>query len=211
MSDLVTIIRAIVQDELKSLCLGDLGVVTSVFPHQAGDDHNYECSVRLREREFELRRVPITTPHVGMVSTPEVGDLVLISYVGGDANRPVVVGRLYSDQKNPPEHAAGEWRVESPLAGETSLAINRDAAIEIKAGDTSITVHRSGNVEVATPADLTLKADGKVDLTCKDCTIKATGNIELGNGGAGVITTQSHKCYYTGAPLIGSLTVKAKG
>jgi len=210
-SDLVTIIRAIVQDELKSLCLGDIGVVTSTFPHEEGDDHNYECSVRLREGELELRRVPMATPHVGMVSAPEAGDLVLISYLGGDPNRPIVVGRLHSDKRHPPVHAAGEWRVESPLGGDTSIAIDRDAAVVITAGDTTVSVHPSGNIELASPTDVSVKVDGNVSLTCTDCKIRASGNIELGSGGAGVITTQSHKCYYTGAPLVGSLTVKAKG
>lgn len=211
MSDLVTIIRAIVQDELKSLCLGDIGVVTSSFPHKAGDDHNYECSLRLREGELELRRVPVATPHVGMVSAPEVGDLVLVSYVGGDPNRPIVVGRLYSDKRNPPEHAPGEWRVESPLKAKTAIAINRDAAVEITAGDTHVTVHPDGNIELASPADLSVKVDGNVSLTCSDCTINTSGNIDLGSDGGGIITTKSHKCYYSGAPLVGSLTVKAKG
>ena len=33
----------------------------------------------------------------------------------------------------------------------------------------------------------------------------------LGGGGGGVITTASHKCYFTGAPLAGSTNVTAKG
>ena len=33
-----------------------------------------------------------------------VGDLVLLCYVGGDPNRAVVVGRLYSEKINPPLH-----------------------------------------------------------------------------------------------------------
>ena len=116
MSDIVSIIQAIVRDELKSLRLGDLAVVTSVFPHaEDSDGHNYECNVKLREGNLELRRVPIATPHIGMASAPRVGDLVLISYVRGDPNRPIVQGRLYSDEANPPLHEENEWRIEAPL------------------------------------------------------------------------------------------------
>lgn len=215
MSDIVTIIRAIVRDELKALRLGDIGVVTSAFPHAGGDAHNHECNVRLREAggegALELRRVPIATPHVGMVSAPQVGDLVLISYVQADPNRPIVVGRLYSDERNPPEHKAAGWRVESPLGGASSLAIEEDESVVVSAGDTTITLKRDDSVEIRAPKHLDVKVDGDVALTCKACTIDASGDIELGKGGAGVITTQSHKCFYTGAPLVGSLSVKAKG
>lgn len=211
MTDLVTIIRAIVRDELKSLRLGDLGVVTSSFPHADGDEHNHECNVRLRDSEVELRKVPIATPHLGMVSAPQAGDLVLVSYVGGDPNRPIVVGRLYSADNNPPVHAADEWRVESPLTGEASIAIDKDASVIITAGDTIVTVKKSDSVELKTPKDLKIECDGNVAIKCKDAKIDASGNIDLGTGGAGVITTQSHKCYFTGAALIGSQTVKAKG
>ncbi len=211
MTDLVTIIRAIVRDELKSLRLGDLGVVTSSFPHADGDEHNHECNVRLRDSEVELRKVPIATPHLGMVSAPQAGDLVLVSYVGGDPNRPIVVGRLYSADNNPPVDAADEWRVESPLTGEASIAIDKDASVIITAGDTIVTVKKSDSVELKTPKDLKIECDGNVAIKCKDAKIDASGNIDLGTGGAGVITTQSHKCYFTGAALIGSQTVKAKG
>src|SRR5262245_46832325 len=110
MSDLMTILRAVVRDELRSLRLGDLAVVTAIAPHSGdGDENNHQCDVKLREGELELKKVPIATPHVGMVSPPAAGDLVLLSYVGGDPNRPIVVGRLYTDEARPPLHEAGEW------------------------------------------------------------------------------------------------------
>jgi phage baseplate assembly protein V len=211
MSDLCDIIRAIVRDELKSLRLGDLAVVQSIFPHQDGDSNNYECNVKLREGDLELRKVPLATPHVGMVSAPRVGDLVLVSYVGGDPNRAIVIGRLYSDSAAPPVHDKDEWRVESPLGGQAAIAIDKDQSVIIKAGETSVTIKKSDVVSVKTKKDLSVEAEGNVQLKCKDVTVDASGTIELGKGGAGVITTQSHKCYYTGAALVGSEHVKARG
>lgn len=211
MSDLVSIIRAIVRDELRSLQLGDIAVVTSAFPHAEGDTHNYECNVSLREGELELRKVPICTPHIGMASAPRVGDLVLLSYIGGDPNRPIVVGRLYSSDVNPPVHEEGEWRVESPLGGETSITIDKDQAFVVKAGDTTLKLGKSDVVEITSPKDLTIKVDGNVSIKCADCTIDASGNIDIGKDGGAVITDKSHKCYFTGAALVGSATVKAKG
>jgi hypothetical protein len=210
-TDPVSIIRAIVRDELKSLRLGDLAVVTSIFPHAEGDDNNYECNVKLREGDLELRKVPMTTPHIGMASAPRVGDLVLVSYVGADPNRPIVVGRLYSDEANPPEHAENEWYVQSPFEGETSLAIDQEESIVLTAGKTVVTVKKDGSIEVAGEEDLKIEVKGNVELKCGDCTIDASGNVELGSGGSGVITEDSHKCYFTGAALVGSGSVKAKG
>lgn len=211
MSDIMHILRAVIRDELKALRLGDIAVVTSTMPHEDGDAHNYECSVKLRELDLELRNVPMATPHIGMASAPRVGDLVYVSYVGGDPNRPIVVGRLYSDKANPPVHAEGEWRVESPLAGETSLTLDKDGAVVIKAGDNRITIKKSDLIEIQAAADLKIEVKGNVELKCADCKVDASGNIDLGTGGGGVITTKSHKCYFTGAPLVGSQTVKAKG
>lgn len=212
MSDPVSIIRAIVRDELQALRLGDIAVVTSVFPHAGENDgNNYECNVKLREGDLELRKVPIATPHVGMVSAPQIGDLVLLTYVGGDPNRAVVIGRLYSEKANPPLHAENEWRVESPLKGETAIAIDKDQSFVITAGKTTITVKKDGVIEVVGEADLKIEVKGNVDLKCTDCKIDASGNIDLGTGGAGVITEASHKCYFTGKPLVPSKTVKAKG
>lgn len=211
-ADIVDIIRAIVQDELKSVRLGDIAVVTSVFPHaDAGDGNNYECNVRLREGTLELRKVPIATPHVGMVSAPRVGELVLLSYVGGDPNRAVVIGRLYSDKSRPPVHQDNEWRLEAPLQGQTSLAIDEQGSVVVTAGKTRVTVNKDGAVQIAGEQDLQVEVKGNVKLKCADCTIDAAGKIELGNGGAGIITAASHKCYLTGAPLVGSTTVTAKG
>lgn len=211
-TDIVNIIREIVRDELKSIKLGDVAVVTSSFPHAGEDDgNNFECSVKLRESDLELRKVPMAVSHIGMVSAPQVGDLVLISYVGGDPNYPIIVGRLYSDEANPPLHEENEWRLEAPYQGETSIAIDKEESVVINNGKNVITVKKNDVIEIKGEADFKLEVSGNVELKCADCKIDASGNVDLGSGGAGVITEQSHKCYYTGAPLVGSASVKAKG
>lgn len=212
MNDPVAIIRAIIKEELRSLRLGDIAVVTSVFPHTAGNDaNNYECNVKLRESNLELRKVPIATPHIGCVSAPTVGDLVLLTYVGGDPNRAIVVGRLYSDEAQPPAHDENEWHVEAPLNGKTSLAIDKKGALVLTSGKTVLTLHQDDTIEIIGEKDLTIEVKGNVSLKCNNCKIDASGNVDLGNNGAGIITEDTHKCYFTGNALVGSKTVKAKG
>jgi phage baseplate assembly protein gpV len=212
MTDPVSIIRAIVKDELAALRLPDIAVVTSAFPHTDDNDkHNYECSVKLRESGLELRKIPIATPHIGMASAPQPDELVLVAYVGGDPNNPVILGRLYSEKAPPPKHEAKEWWLAAPFGGTTSIAIDKDESVVVTAGKTVVTVKKDGNVEVKGEADLTVEVKGKVEVKCTDCKIDASGNIDLGDGGAGVITEKSHKCYFTGKALVPSQTVKAKG
>ncbi len=211
MTDPVSIIRAIVRDELKAFRFGDIGVVTSIFPHADGDENNFECNVKLRDGDLELRKVPMTSPHIGMVSTPRVDDLVAITYIGGDPNSPVIIGRLYSNQANPPVHEENEWRIEAPFEGSTSIAIDKEESIVLTTGKTVVTVKKDDTVEIAGETDLLVDIKGNAEIKCTDCKIDASGNIDLGSDGGAVITDKSHKCYYTGAPLQGSATVKAKG
>ena len=211
MSDLVDTIRAIVRDEMLALRLGDLGVVTSVFPHAEGDTHNHECNVQLRESDLELRKVPIATPHIGMVSAPRVGDLVLVTYVGGDPNRPIVIGRLYSNEANPPEHEETEFVLAAPFDAETSLRIDTEESVVVTAGANVVTIKKDGDIEVTGEGELKITVSGNTTIECGDATIDASGEINLGTGGDPVITEGSHKCYYSGAPLVGAPNVKAKG
>jgi uncharacterized protein involved in type VI secretion and phage assembly len=155
--------------------------------------------------------VPIATPHVGMASAPQAGDLVFLTYVGGDPSRPIVLGRLYSEKFSPPIHEAGELHIASKPEGKASIVIDKDESVVVTAGETTITIKKDDSISIKGKKDLTIEVDGNVELTCKDCKIDASGNIDLGSGGGGVITTQSHKCYFTGAALVGSETVKAKG
>ena len=163
--------------------------------------------------------MPIATPHVGMVSPPRVGDVVLVTYVDGDVNRPVITGRLYSDEAPPPVHADDELWISMPTEHKTQIALKKDGSVWIAAGKTTVSVARDGAIEVAgetelkiaVKGDAKIQADGAVEVTCADAKIKASGNIDLGDGGDGVITAGSHKCYFTGKALIGSASVKAKG
>lgn len=219
MNELFQIFRAMLRDELRAYRTGDTAVVTASAPHAEGDTHNHECDLTLRHGGLALSKVPIATPHVGMVSPPRVGDVVLVTYVDGDPNRPVVTGRLHSDEAPPPVHEDGELWLSMPPEHKTRLAFKKDGSVLIAAGKTTITVALDGNVtltgekdlELTIKGDAKLKADGNVELTCADAKIKASGNIDLGDGGDGVITTGSHKCYITGKALVGSATVKAKG
>ena len=86
---LMATIRAIVRDEMNRLRPPELGVVTRVYGRSDdADASNHQVNVRLRCSEVELHRVPVLVGRPGWSALPNVDDLVLVNFVGGDLNAP---------------------------------------------------------------------------------------------------------------------------
>lgn len=189
MSDAVSLIQAIVRDELRAFNVAELGVVTAVYPHAAaGDKNNYACDVRLRDSALELKRVPVTTGRVGAVAIPNAGDVVLVQFLHGDIHSAVVSGRLYNDQDRPPQAAAREFVYVSPDGAESgvrrlhlqfpngnTLTLDDDKLV-LAMGRTTITVNHDGDVALSSAANLTVETSG-------DASIKAQGDFALSAAG----------------------------
>ena len=115
MESVVGVMKRVAEHEARRILTTELGVVTAVFPHaDEGDADNYQVSVQLKGRmtpdgqRMELRRVPVATPYLGFAAIPNVGDLVLVQFIGGDVNAPVITGRLYNDEDRPPPNLNDE-------------------------------------------------------------------------------------------------------
>jgi len=177
---IVETIRGIAQLEVNKMHMPTLGVVTSIFPHSsANDKDNYECSVRLKNADIELRKVPIATQCIGLAGIPRVGDLVLLVFINGDINAPIAVGRLYNDEDRPPINNAEEVIYVPPY--KSNPKVRRiyfefpqgmifkitDEEVDIKAGDTKLIVLRNGDVLIESKANVTVKAEGDATLKSK--------------------------------------------
>ena len=204
MSRIIEIIRRVVHEELARHRGSTLGVVTTVFPHKDdNDDNNYEVNVRLKHEDLELRRVPMAVSQMGVAAPPQPGNLVLLQFVNGDINQPVVLGRFYHDGERPPLHEENEILLEHRLpdgglnhlrfasdgtihlqreiagpgdnsAAKAGITLDSDGNIEIKAGgDTVITVTSGGDVSIAA-------ADKAVDVSCKTMTVN--GDLVVTDG-----------------------------
>ncbi|GAA1733633.1 phage baseplate assembly protein V [Isoptericola hypogeus] len=179
---LVDTIAAIVRHELAAVRTTELGVVQAVHPHSDGsDDDNYGVDVRLKNSGLELKRVPVATGHVGTVTIPNVGDLVLLAFDHGDVGSPVVVGRLYDDEDRPPLSTTDETVFRSPLAApddESVLAAVRN--------------HRDADP----PREVVIELPPKITVRIVDGSVTATaGKTELvldqsGSSG-GTVTVRS--------------------
>ena len=81
-----------------------------------------------------------------------------------------------------------------------------DGLLLIEAENARIRIDQEGKIEVQTDKD--------IEITCENCKVNASGNIDLGESGAGVITGGPKgtlpACFVTGATIPCSATVKAK-
>lgn len=188
--DLYSLLQAMIREEVARLHIAEIGEVTELFSHEGDSDkNNYQVSVRLRDSELVLPKVSVATQRIGSVAIPNVGDLVLVQFIGGDIHRPVITGRLYNDVDRPPVANPKEWvyesqdaaesdlrRFEMTLPNDNSISVNDEEAV-ITMGDAKVVVENSGNVTITAAADITLKADGNIAL-------EAGGDLALDAGGA---------------------------
>ena len=185
MNGFIDIVRRVVEEELARQRTTLLGVVTTVFPHTAEDDeNNYDVGVKLKHEELELRRVPLAVPHIGVAAPPRVGDLVMVQFIGGDINQPVVSGRLYHSDDRPPLHKEDEILFEHRVASDGTLNHLRfgdDGSIFIQRDVTDPDQHKaktSIRIE-GSSGDLEIKLGDDVVLTMKSDKITIKGNMEI--------------------------------
>lgn len=201
MSELIDTLRAIVRDELARMRAPELALVLETYANDA-DGNNHQVDVRLRGSGVELQRVPVTVQRYGISMLPRIGDLVLVVFVGGELNAPMVIGSVYDEAHQPPEAAPDEVVYKVPDAGgERHLHLEMpsgvtytvdDSALKIVAGGTEIalqqdgdvSIHATGNIVLATDGDLILKSNGKLlleaamDVEIKGLNIKAQGSAQ---------------------------------
>lgn len=199
-------IRRIVQEELRQVRTAELAIVQEQHPHASdSDSDNYACTVQLRDSGIVLRQVPVATQRIGSVSIPAVGELVLVQFVGGDINAPIITGRLYNDEDRPPVNDDGQAILHLPLgagdsdavhvelhSGDTrelvvtlgggiSITIRDDdpvVELTVDGGSATLTIDRDGAVTLESQGDIALKG-GNVSVEGNEVTITAQGKLTL--------------------------------
>lgn len=199
MHRMVQTIRQIARDETARQLAPALGVVKSVF-----NQNTYSCTVELRESGMVLPKVPIATGVMGAVSPPAEGDLVVVTFLGGDIHAPVVTGRLYNEEIAPPTFDAGQVVAMLP-GGETDTTKAFQLQVDTSGGNRSLKITLDGTVKIeleisdneirlqSQDAKLTLQqsssSDGKAELAVSgstvtieesgDVTVTASGTLKL--------------------------------
>ena len=209
MSELIDILRVVVREELGRIRAPELAIVVAVYANDA-DGNNHQVDVRLRGSNVELQRVPVTVPRYGVSMLPRIDDLVLVTFVGGELNAPIVIGAVYDENTQPPEAAPGELVYTVPDEGsERHLHLKLpsgvtytvdDTALKIVAGGTElileqdgdVTVNAAGNLVLTAQGDITVEAGGALnlkattDVAIEGLNVKAEGSAEAKVKGATV-------------------------
>jgi uncharacterized protein involved in type VI secretion and phage assembly len=191
-------IQRIVHDELARVRSAEIGTVDKQHPHAGeSDDDNYECTVVLRNSGIVLPRVPVATQRIGSASIPGVGELVLVQFVNGDLNAPVIVGRLYNEEDRPPPNSNGQSVLHVPLGGsddesvhveivsgdERAIVVRLGAAMtaELRDDDPVVQVDVGGKASVAIARDGGLEVESASSLKLKgsEVSIEAQGQLTL--------------------------------
>jgi uncharacterized protein involved in type VI secretion and phage assembly len=109
---------------------------------------------------------PFTGGKRGAFLIPDVGDEVLVTFVGGDSRLPVVVGGLWNGTDKAPETLGGSGdRVDRwTLVGKAGTRI---AIVEEGSGNATIKLTTPGNVS----AELTQTGSGKIELKAAGSTV----------------------------------------
>lgn len=218
MTDAITLIEAVIRDQLRSFKTAELGVVTNIYSHESSSDkNNYECDVKLRNSGLELKRVGVATQRIGAVAIPNKDDLVLVQFLYGDIHSAIITGRVYNDADRQPEAKPHEFVYISPDSAEQGIRriylelpkgnklLVDDDKLVLEMGKTKLTINNDGDVE--------LKSNGKVTITASgDAEIKAQGNLKLDAGGDVSVGGNNVSIKgQIGATMEGSATATVKG
>jgi phage baseplate assembly protein gpV len=201
-------IRKVAEREVEKLHLLEYGKVESVNIHGSEDDGiGYTCSVLLVGRTtddgqmLKLENVPIVTGFTGQIDVPYVDDLVLVSYINGDFELPVIVGRLYSREKKPPLFEDGQHLIEIAPSryhpngpeqskidvkftdgAQTTIHIT-NSSLQVTMGDTTMLLQSGGDpvVKIETKANvITMNEEDQIVIDGnEDVDIKALGDINI--------------------------------
>lgn len=192
-------IRRIVQEEMGQIRTAELAVVEE----QHADE--FAATVKLRDSGIVLRKVPVATQRIGAASIPAVGDLVLVQFVGGDVNAPIITGRLYNDEDRPPANDDGQailhlpldagdddavhWELHSgdkreivlKLGGGLELNLRDDdpvVELSVDGGKATLKIERDGAVTLESQGNLKVKG-ADVSLEGDSIKVEASGELNL--------------------------------
>ena len=153
----------------------------------------------------------------GVMFFPEVGDEVVVGFLGSDPRYPVVVGSLFSSKNALPEklEAKNEIKMLKTKSGMILKFEEKDKIVSIVTpGKRSVVISDKGkSINITNDKDIVSLSDGTITLKCnkditldgKNITLKAKQNINLKAAGGDV------KCEGNNVKLNGKMTAELKG
>lgn len=192
-----------------------IGYVSSI------DYENGLCEVHYPDRDDTVtEKVPFISNREYRM--PEVEDIVAVLHPGDSPEDAVVLGTIWNEKIKPAEGKKGVYRKEySNKDGQAYRKFDADAkeltdkvqgkkileaeSLEIKVGGATVTVSKSGAVTINSPAGITIKATGTMELSASTITASA-GTVNINGGGGDVVVSgkslvnHTHTSAATGSP-----------
>lgn len=175
-----------------------IGYVSSI------DYENGTCEVHYPDRDDTVtEKVPFISNREYRM--PEVEDIVAVLHPGDSPEDAVVLGTIWNEKIKPAEGKKGIYRKEySNKDGQAYRKFDADAkeltdkvqgkkvleaeSLEIKVGGATVTVNKSGAVTINSPAGITIKATGTMELSASTITASA-GTVNISGGGGDVVVS----------------------
>ena len=184
-------ISRIARHEASARPIASVGKVTGIHPNEAAPaDH--AVSVQLRDSGIILNRVPIAVGAMGFAAIPAVDDLVVVVFLEGDYHSPVVVGRLYHPDQEPPKHKDGQMVLRLPSGASTP-----DLECEITGDPPAVKLTLPGDVLIEVVKEKVTVGVGEIKATLDGA---GGGRMELAAGSSKIVMKKD-----------GDVTVKAAG
>lgn len=213
MEDFVSVIKQIVRTEIAARPQSGLGRVEAVHVPDAAGQTQYACDVALQGTDAVYEKVPLSSGYLGQLTPPVVGDVVVVQFVTGDPDNPVITGFVFSEAVPAAEVAEGEsvltlphdaaeadrietrqtagsngsrvWKVTLPEGPELTIT---DTAVTAVIDDFQVSIDAdAGEATVTTGgATITLNGSGEIAVACDaDMSFEAGGNLTIkANGNA---------------------------
>jgi uncharacterized protein involved in type VI secretion and phage assembly len=187
----VGVMSEVARRELATHRSLSLGVVTESFTNSGGSgEHHLDCNVRLHGSGLVLQHVPVAVTRPGLSAVPRVGDLVVVGFLDGEINGPVLLGALHADGIPSPDAEPDEVVYEVPDAGGSARRVQlrlpngntvtvTDEEVTIDFGGTKVLVENGGGITLEASGDITITAGGNLKLEANaNVEIKAMANFE---------------------------------
>lgn len=165
----------------NEIMMARVGRVTNVKAHaEPSDNRNHEVNVEWppSNPEKEYRDVAIKQPADGIAYVPEKNDMVLLQFLDGDADRPIVTGYVYAsdDSDRAPVGEPGDRRIRT--LGNAELEITENANSE-----TIVRISPKGDATSTPSSGIQFNIDNGsfkiVDDSGMGIASDGNGNIEL--------------------------------
>ena len=195
MSPFVEVMSEVARRELAAHRSLSLGIVTESRTNDGGQGkHHLDCDVRVHGSGLTLRRVPVAVARPGLSAAPRVGDLVVLGFLEGDVNGPILLGTLHGADTSPPDAKPDEVVYEVPddpsevrrlelRLPNGNLVTIKDDTLVIDMDGTRVVVESGGAITLESASDVSIKAQGSLTLEAqRSVTIKAgsSATVEAG-------------------------------